>query len=101
MGTAHTEPERDGLKVIHVALFRMGTLSLAEAYRILGYKVHHGTEDTLNMPWTQVSTRRCFLVLACLSRSGLDTAFTCPYRDIQPPRLLSRDAKYEMTDTIY
>jgi len=41
----------DGLAVIHVALFRMGTRSVAEAYRILGYKTHHGTEDVLGNPW--------------------------------------------------
>ncbi|KFH41717.1 hypothetical protein ACRE_075630 [Hapsidospora chrysogenum ATCC 11550] len=44
----------DGLAVIHVALFRMGTRSIAEAYRILGYKTHHGTEHTLGNPWAQV-----------------------------------------------
>ncbi|EJP62713.1 efflux pump antibiotic resistance protein [Beauveria bassiana ARSEF 2860] len=41
----------DGLLVIHVALYRMATRSFAEAYRILGYKTHHGTEDLLGNPW--------------------------------------------------
>ncbi|OTA63179.1 hypothetical protein K449DRAFT_405308 [Hypoxylon sp. EC38] len=41
----------DGLRVIHVALFRMATRSLAEAYRILGYKTHHGLDDVFGMPW--------------------------------------------------
>jgi hypothetical protein len=46
------EPTRkDGLAVIHVALFRMATRSLAEAYRILGYHTHHGIEDVLGNPW--------------------------------------------------
>ncbi|KAI0145445.1 hypothetical protein GGR57DRAFT_298571 [Xylariaceae sp. FL1272] len=43
-----------GLLVIHVALFRMATASLAAAYRVLGYKTHHGLDDTLGMPWTQL-----------------------------------------------
>ncbi|KAI1126709.1 hypothetical protein F5Y10DRAFT_278568 [Nemania abortiva] len=43
-----------GLVVIHVALFRMATASLAAAYRILGYKTHHGLDDTLGMPWGQL-----------------------------------------------
>ncbi|KAL6860624.1 hypothetical protein ACO1O0_004652 [Amphichorda felina] len=41
----------DGLAIIHVALFRMATRSLAEAYRILGYKTHHGIDDILGNPW--------------------------------------------------
>lgn len=53
-----TIPDQDGgagLKVIHVALFRMATRSVAEAYRILGYKVHHGLDvDTLNIPWGKI-----------------------------------------------
>ncbi|KAI0151588.1 hypothetical protein GGR57DRAFT_492886 [Xylariaceae sp. FL1272] len=37
---------RQGLLVIHAALFRMGVPeSFAYAYRILGYKVHHGVES--------------------------------------------------------
>jgi hypothetical protein len=43
-----------GLVVIHVALFRMATRSLAEAYRILGYKTHHGVEDILGNPWDEI-----------------------------------------------
>ncbi|KAH9909065.1 hypothetical protein F4778DRAFT_211081 [Xylariomycetidae sp. FL2044] len=43
-----------GLVVIHVALFRMATASLAAAYQVLGYKTHHGLDDTLGMPWTQL-----------------------------------------------
>lgn len=43
-----------GLKVIHVALFRMATRSMAEAYRVLGYKTHHGVEDILGNPWAQI-----------------------------------------------
>ncbi|KAK3988756.1 hypothetical protein QBC44DRAFT_328857 [Cladorrhinum sp. PSN332] len=49
-------PERKpGLKVIHAALFRMGTKSSAEAYKLLGYKVHHGLlEDVTETPWAQI-----------------------------------------------
>ncbi|KAI1324217.1 hypothetical protein F5Y16DRAFT_312138 [Xylariaceae sp. FL0255] len=36
---------KDGLAVIHVAMNRMATLSLTRAYRTLGYRVHHGTDD--------------------------------------------------------
>ncbi|KAI1324712.1 hypothetical protein F5Y16DRAFT_380149 [Xylariaceae sp. FL0255] len=43
------------LKVIHAALFRMGTTSLASAYRTLGYKVHHGVDDLrYGNPWVQI-----------------------------------------------
>ncbi|KAI1781524.1 hypothetical protein F4818DRAFT_399231 [Hypoxylon cercidicola] len=52
---ATSEPSSgDGLLVIHVALFRMATRSLAHAYRILGYKVHHALDvDNLlyENPW--------------------------------------------------
>ncbi|KAM3554159.1 hypothetical protein MY1884_006280 [Beauveria asiatica] len=44
----------DGLVVIHVALYRMATRSFAEAYRILGYKTHHGIEDLLGNPWVGI-----------------------------------------------
>ncbi|CAH0038151.1 unnamed protein product [Clonostachys rhizophaga] len=44
----------DGLAVIHVALFRMATKSMAHAYRILGYKTHHGDEDILGNPWESI-----------------------------------------------
>lgn len=44
----------DGLAVIHVALFRMATKSVAEAYRILGYRTHHGIDDILGNPWEQL-----------------------------------------------
>ncbi|KAI1259067.1 hypothetical protein F5Y18DRAFT_433607 [Xylariaceae sp. FL1019] len=42
------------LLVIHAALFRMGTKSFADAYRILGYKVHHGVEDVRGNPWARI-----------------------------------------------
>lgn len=41
----------EGLAVIHVALFRMATKSMAAAYSTLGYKVHHGIDDILGNPW--------------------------------------------------
>ncbi|CAJ2510483.1 Uu.00g132920.m01.CDS01 [Anthostomella pinea] len=34
--------DRDGLKIINASLFRMGTKSMAQAYQLLGYKIHHG-----------------------------------------------------------
>ncbi|KAF5021621.1 hypothetical protein F66182_6321 [Fusarium sp. NRRL 66182] len=46
--------EDDGLKIIHAGLFRTGTASMAEAYRVLGYKAHHGLEDVLGNPWSRI-----------------------------------------------
>lgn len=43
--------EGDGLKIIHAGLYRTGTASMAEAYRTLGYRVHHGLDDPLGNPW--------------------------------------------------
>ncbi|KAI1121728.1 hypothetical protein F5Y10DRAFT_288168 [Nemania abortiva] len=44
--------ERDGLAIVHVALWRMGTKSMAEAYRILGYEAHHVLDNyALDQPW--------------------------------------------------
>lgn len=40
-----------GLAVIHVALFRMATKSMAAAYRTLGYRTHHGIDNILGNPW--------------------------------------------------
>jgi hypothetical protein len=48
MASVKVEKTGDGLAVIHVALFRMATLSFADAYRTLGYKVHHGVEDLMH-----------------------------------------------------
>ncbi|KAI0505577.1 hypothetical protein F5B22DRAFT_626996 [Xylaria bambusicola] len=42
------------LMVIHATLFRMGTTSLAKAYRTLGYKVHHGVDDVRGNPWSLI-----------------------------------------------
>lgn len=42
----------EGLIIIHAALYRMATRSLAEAYRILGYKAHHAHDgDVLEQRW--------------------------------------------------
>ncbi|KAI1290682.1 hypothetical protein F5Y03DRAFT_377942 [Xylaria venustula] len=47
-----TPPESaPGLQIITGSFFRMGTQSLAEAYRILGYRAHHGLDDILANPW--------------------------------------------------
>jgi hypothetical protein len=53
MTTRNPNSHRE-LVVIHVALFRMATASLAEACKTLGYKAHHGLENTLGMPWDQL-----------------------------------------------
>ncbi|KAI1275098.1 hypothetical protein F5Y07DRAFT_371233 [Xylaria sp. FL0933] len=45
------QSSQQGLVVIHAALFRMGTTSLAKAYRTLGYTVHHGVDDIRGNPW--------------------------------------------------
>ncbi|KAI0435914.1 hypothetical protein F4803DRAFT_544031 [Xylaria telfairii] len=45
---------QQGLVVIHAALFRMGTKSFADAYRMLGYTVHHGVEDVRGNPWVLI-----------------------------------------------
>lgn len=54
MASSKASGPGEGLVVIHVALFRMATSSLAEAYRILGWKVHHGTDDIVGNPWGAV-----------------------------------------------
>ncbi|KAK8122953.1 hypothetical protein PG984_011623 [Apiospora sp. TS-2023a] len=41
-------------KVIHAALLKMGTKSLAEAYKILGYHTHHGLDDLWGNPWEKI-----------------------------------------------
>lgn len=41
----------DGLKIIHAGLFRMGTYSMAKAYRILGYKTFHGLDEPSREDW--------------------------------------------------
>ncbi|KAI1121767.1 hypothetical protein F5Y10DRAFT_255620 [Nemania abortiva] len=43
-----------GLQVIHAGLFRTGTKSMAEAYKILGYKTHHALDDPFGSPWAGV-----------------------------------------------
>ncbi|KAL7932793.1 hypothetical protein V8C35DRAFT_306792 [Trichoderma chlorosporum] len=53
-GDLDNDQTGQGLVVIHVALFRMATQSFAEAYRILGYKTHHGVEDILGNPWDEI-----------------------------------------------
>ncbi|KAI4864860.1 hypothetical protein F4820DRAFT_448612 [Hypoxylon rubiginosum] len=41
----------DGLKVIHAGLFRMGTWSMAKAYRILDFKTFHGLDEPTRKDW--------------------------------------------------
>lgn len=53
-GVGSSGSGEEGLIVIHVGLFRMATRSFTEAYRILGYKTHHGTEDVLGNPWVSI-----------------------------------------------
>lgn len=49
MAGTHADIENDapdGLKVINAGLFRMGTKSMAEAYKILGLRTHHALDDS-------------------------------------------------------
>ncbi|RYP83579.1 hypothetical protein DL769_001333 [Monosporascus sp. CRB-8-3] len=46
--------EEGGLQVIHTSLFRMGTNSLATAYRMLGYTVFHGLDDMKQETWSLI-----------------------------------------------
>ncbi|KAI1130989.1 hypothetical protein F5Y10DRAFT_93774 [Nemania abortiva] len=48
------QSSQQGLVLIHAALFRMGTTSLAAAYRTLGYTVHHGVDDIRGNPWVLI-----------------------------------------------
>ncbi|KAK7755525.1 hypothetical protein SLS62_002457 [Diatrype stigma] len=41
----------EGLKVINASLFRMGTKSMSEAYKILGYRTHHALDNVMDNPW--------------------------------------------------
>jgi hypothetical protein len=45
-----------GTKIIHAGLFRTATMSMATAYRQLGYTVHHGLDDVSvgGNPWTLI-----------------------------------------------
>ncbi|KAM0197304.1 hypothetical protein ACHAPA_004063 [Fusarium lateritium] len=53
--TSSTDVSKDdGLKVIHAGLYRTGTASMAEAYRILEYKTHHALANVWEVPWIQV-----------------------------------------------
>jgi hypothetical protein len=45
----------DGLLIINAGLFRMATKSMAQAYKILGYRTHHGLlEDVMETPWSLI-----------------------------------------------
>ncbi|KAI1448970.1 hypothetical protein F5Y02DRAFT_406752 [Annulohypoxylon stygium] len=43
-----------GLLVIHATLCRMGTMSMTEVYRTLGYRVHHSVENPTKDPWARI-----------------------------------------------
>lgn len=52
-------PEREGAtrrgpKVIHAGYMRTGTASMTDAYRTLGYRVHHGMDDVFGSPWASL-----------------------------------------------
>ncbi|VUC30660.1 unnamed protein product [Clonostachys rosea] len=47
----HATKPAGGIKIINASLFRMGTKSMAEAYKILGYRTHHAIDDPSNVPW--------------------------------------------------
>ncbi|KAI3339986.1 hypothetical protein F4824DRAFT_453777 [Ustulina deusta] len=53
MATSDTESS-DGLKVLHAGLFRMGTHSMAKAYRILGFKTFHALDESLRGNWVEL-----------------------------------------------
>lgn len=55
MTSTETSPKKangDGLLIINAGLFRSATKSMALAYQILGFKVHHGLlEKVTDTPW--------------------------------------------------
>lgn len=52
---AEQEKQGPGLQVIHAGLFRTATKSMAEAYKILGYKTHHALDDNpQHTPWVKI-----------------------------------------------
>jgi hypothetical protein len=49
------QDSHNGLKIINAGLWRTATKSMARAYQILGFKVHHGLlEDVTESPWTAI-----------------------------------------------
>lgn len=52
--TSRNRNPYSGLQIIHAGLFRTATRSMAFAYRELGYDAHHGLDDVLGNPWTQL-----------------------------------------------
>ncbi|KAI1254621.1 hypothetical protein MGN70_003635 [Eutypa lata] len=52
--TALHPSSKKGLVVIHAALFRMGTKSMADAYNLLGYQADHGQYDVIGNPWVRL-----------------------------------------------
>ncbi|CAJ2499915.1 Uu.00g027680.m01.CDS01 [Anthostomella pinea] len=51
MADATGQKPDPGLKITTASFFRIGTQSMAEAYRILGYRAHHGLDDIIGNPW--------------------------------------------------
>jgi hypothetical protein len=45
---------KDSLKIIHAGLYRTGTASMTEAYRILGFKAHHALHNEWHEPWDKL-----------------------------------------------
>jgi hypothetical protein len=41
----------EGIKIIHAGLFRMGTHSMAKAYRVLGFKTFHAIDEPDRVDW--------------------------------------------------
>jgi hypothetical protein len=53
--TPPSSSENAGLQIINVGLFRTATKSMALAYKILGFKTHHGLlEKVTETPWAQL-----------------------------------------------
>jgi hypothetical protein len=52
--TSNSKDSSEGLKILHAGLFRMGTHSLAQAYRVLGFKTFHALDDPWNVNWVKL-----------------------------------------------
>ncbi|KAH7303062.1 hypothetical protein B0I35DRAFT_447295 [Stachybotrys elegans] len=62
-----------GVKIIHAGLFRMGTHSMAKAYRILGFKTFHALDEPNRVDWVT------------LEKAAEATWPTVPYARKRPP----------------
>ncbi|KAI1749881.1 hypothetical protein F4782DRAFT_549322 [Xylaria castorea] len=56
--TTSDKESSDGLKVLHAGLVRMGTRSMAKAYRIFGFKTFHALDEPSQGTWPSVPNAR-------------------------------------------